>query len=147
MRVKTDQELANLLTTVKYIAVVGVSPKPDRPSHRVFRFLKDSGYTVYAINPSMAGQHIADTPVLSGLGDIVGPIDMVDIFRASEHLPAVMDDIIAAGVARAWTQLDVRHPDAENTALTAGLDLVVDRCPAIDIPRLQRLGLLANPVH
>lgn len=72
---------------------------------------------------------------------------MVDIFRASQHLPEVMDDIIAAGVARAWTQLDVRHPEPENAALTAGLDLVVDRCPAIDIPRLQRLGLLANPVH
>lgn len=140
MRVETDAEIAALLTSVKTVAVVGVSANETRSSYRVFEFWCERGVTVIPVNPRLAGQVLCDRTVVSSLSDINEPIDLVDVFRAGHHLPTVVDEALAAGVGAIWTQLDVRHAQAEETVVASGIRLVVDRCPAIEIPRLTRLG-------
>ncbi len=131
----TDAELRDILTTVKTIALVGWSPKPDRPSHRVAAFLAARGYRVIPVNPGQAGQEAMGEVVRASLAE-VGPVDMVDIFRRSEEAGAVVDDAIAAGAKVVWMQLGVIDEAAAERARTAGLQVVMDRCPAIEIPRL-----------
>ena len=140
MRVETDAEIAALLTSVKTVAVVGVSANVTRSSYRVFELWCERGVTVIPVNPRLAGQVLCDRTVVSSLSDINEPIDLVDVFRAGHHLPTVVDEALAAGVGAIWTQLDVRHAQAEETVVASGIRLVVDRCPAIEIPRLTRLG-------
>lgn len=140
MRVETDAEIAALLTSVKTVAVVGVSANVTRSSYRVFEFWCERDVTVIPVNPRLAGQVLCDRTVVSSLSDINEPIDLVDVFRAGHHLPTVVDEALAAGVGAIWTQLDVRHAQAEETVVASGIRLVVDRCPAIEIPRLTRLG-------
>jgi uncharacterized protein len=130
-----DSEIRDILTTVKTIAVVGWSPKPDRPSHGVAAFLKRRGYRVIPVNPGQAGQEALGETVVASLAE-VGPVDMVDIFRRSEEAGAVVDQAIAAGAKVVWMQLGVIDEAAAGRARAAGLQVVMDRCPAIEIPRL-----------
>ena len=142
MRIESDEAVAGLLLQVKRIALVGASAKPERPSHQVMRFLLDEGYEVLPINPGLAGQNLLGQQVYASLADLPTRVDMADIFRDAASLPEVTQDVVAAGIAAMWTQLGVVHSEAEQTAVDAGLQLVVDRCPAIEIPRLRDAGLL-----
>jgi predicted CoA-binding protein len=135
----TDSDIRDILTSVKTIAVVGWSPKPDRPSHGVAAFLKRRGYRVIPVNPGQAGQQALGETVMATLAEAVekaGPIDMVDIFRRSEAAGAVADEAIAEGAKVVWMQLGVVDEAAANRARVAGLKVVMNRCPAIEIPRL-----------
>ena len=142
MRLESDEAIAQLLVKVKRIALVGASAKPERPSHRVMQFLLDEGYELLPINPGLAGQNLLGQTVYASLADLPTSVDMVDIFRDAVSLPDVTQDVVAAGIPAMWTQLGVVHSEAEQTASDAGLQLVVDRCPAIEIPRLRDAGLL-----
>ena len=142
MRLESDQDIATLLNSVQRIAVLGVSANIDRPSHRVFRFLLAAGYDVIPVNPLLTGQELLGRPVFESLRQLPGTVDMVDVFRDSRFLPDITKDVISLQIRALWTQLGVTHADAETAAVTAGLNLVVDRCPAIEIPRLQQLGLI-----
>lgn len=130
-----------LMRDARTIAVVGVSSDPRRPSNDVARYLIDAGYTVYLVNPhedEVFGREVYDT-----LGDVPEAIDIVDIFRRSEHVPPVVDDAIAAGAAAVWMQLDIRHEGAAEAARAAGLEVVMDRCTKIEHRRLRSLGVMA----
>lgn len=133
-----DTTIRDVLTRVKTIALVGWSPKPDRPSHGVAAFLKRRGYRVIPVNPGQAGQTALDEVVRASLSDISEPVDMVDIFRRSEEVGAVVDEALAVlpGLSVIWTQLGVRDDAAADRARAKGLTVVQNRCPAIEIPRL-----------
>lgn len=135
----SDADLRRILTETKVIALVGWSPRPDRPSHRVAAFLHQRGYRVIAVNPGVAGQDSGlGGPVVARLADIAGPVDMVDIFRRAEDVPDVVDQALAAlpGLKVIWMQLGIEHAGAAAVAEAAGLEVVQNRCPAIEIPRL-----------
>ncbi len=131
----TDTEIRDILTSVKTIALVGWSPKPDRPSHRVAAFLAARGYRVIPVNPGQAGQTALGEVVRATLAE-AGPVDMVEIFRRSEEAGGVVDEAIAVGAKVVWMQLGVVDEAAADRARAAGLRVVMDRCPAIEIPRL-----------
>jgi uncharacterized protein len=131
----TDADLRDILTSVKTIALVGWSPKPDRPSHRVAEYLKRKGYRVIPVNPGQAGQQALGETVVATLAE-AGPVDMVDIFRRSEEAGAVADEAVAQGAKVVWMQLGVVDEAAASRARQAGLWVVMNRCPAIEIPRL-----------
>ena len=143
MRLESDEAIAQLLAQVKRIALVGASAKPERPSHRVMQFLLDEGYEVLPINPGLAGQRLLGQPVYASLADLPTSVEMADIFRDAASLPKVTQDVVAAGIPAMWTQLGVVNNEAERTGLDAGLQMVVDRCPAIEIPRLRDAGVLS----
>lgn len=136
MPLESNQDIADLLTSAKLIAMVGASDRPDRASNGVMRFLQSRGYKVIPVNPQLAGQTIHGETVLATLADIEAPIDIVDIFRNSAAAGPVIDDAIAAGAKAVWTQLGVYNDEAVARAEAAGLKAVVDRCPKIEIPRL-----------
>jgi len=144
MHLESDEAIAQLLAQVKRIALVGASAKPERPSHRVMQFLLDEGYEVIPINPGLAGQKLLGQSVHASLADLPTSVDMADIFRDAASLPEVTQEVVDAGIPVIWTQLGVVHSKAERTAVDAGLQLVVDRCPAIEIPRLRDAGLLPS---
>ena len=136
MPLTSDQDIAALLTNAKTVAMVGASDRADRPSFGVMRFLLSKGYRVIPVNPQLAGQTIHGQPVVATLAEIGEPIDIVDIFRNSAAAGAVIDDAIAAGAGAVWTQLGVFNDEGMARAEAAGLKAVVNRCPAIEIPRL-----------
>jgi len=140
--IETDEGLANLLKTVRHIALVGASHKPERPSYQVLEFLLKKGYLVTPVNPGLEGQTLLGQTVVGSLGDIYDPVDLVDIFRDGSALPGLVDEAIAIGAPSLWTQLDVRHAVAEKKALDQGLSVVIDKCPAREWPRLEACGLL-----
>lgn len=131
----SDDDLRDILTSVKTIAVVGWSPKPDRPSHGVAAFLKRRGYRVIPVNPGQAGQSALGETVVATLAE-AGPVDMVDIFRRSEEAGAVADEAVRLGAKVIWMQLGVVDEAAASRARAAGVRVVMNRCPAIEIPRL-----------
>ena len=131
----TDAEIRDILTSVKTIAVVGWSPKPDRPSHGVAAFLKRRGYRVIPVNPGQAGEEALGETVVATLAE-AGPVDMVDIFRRSEEAGAVADEAVRLGAKVVWMQLGVVDEAAAERARAAGVQVVMNRCPAIEIPRL-----------
>ncbi|WP_417608961.1 CoA-binding protein [Parasphingorhabdus sp.] len=141
MLLESDQDIAALLTSTQRIAVVGASAKSERASNRIFHFLLDQGYDVIPVNPGIAGQSLYDVAVVESLDAIQGQIDMVDIFRNSEAAGDVVDEAIAIGAKSVWMQLGVINEAAAQRATEAGLKVVMDRCPKIEIARL---GLLKS---
>lgn len=133
-----DFYLTDILRSTKTIALVGASPNTERPSHRVMAFLLRKGYKVFPVNPGQAGKQIHGQTVYARLADIPEPIDMVDVFRASAAVPALVDEILALETRPKfiWTQLAVRDDQAAKKAEDEGLKVVMDRCPAIEYPRL-----------
>lgn len=142
MLIETDQALAALFRRVKTIALIGASHKPERPSYQVLDFLLREGYDVIPVNPGLAGQMLQGQRVVAALSDIEHTIDMVDVFRDGSALPGVLSEILSIGAPALWTQLAVRHPETEQAAIEHGLDLVVDKCPAQEVPRLRAQGLI-----
>ena len=132
----SDDYLRGIFARVETIAMVGASPRPDRPSYRVMAFLQQRGLRVIPVNPQAAGETIHGEKVVASLAEIPGPIDMVDIFRRSELVAPVVDDAIAKGAKIIWMQLGVRNDEAAAKAEAHGIDVVMNRCPAIEIPRL-----------
>lgn len=137
MPLTADQDIADLLSETRTIALVGISDRPDRPSYGVMRTLQDHGYRVLPVNPQLAGEHVHGEFVWARLADIGVPIDMVDIFRRSEAAGDAVDEAIAAGAKAVWMQLGVINPEAAERAEAAGLKVVMDHCPAIELRRLQ----------
>jgi hypothetical protein len=135
----SDSEIRSLLSTVRTIALVGWSPKPDRPSHGVAAYLARKGYRVIPVNPGQAGTTAPWGEVVrASLSDIGGGVDMVDIFRRSEEAGAVVDEALAhlPGLKAVWMQLGVMDEAAAARARARGVAAVMNRCPAIEIPRL-----------
>lgn len=136
MPLTTDDELRTLLTDARTMAMVGASERPDRPSYEVMETLQRHGYRVIPVNPQIAGEHIHGEYVFHDLGEIGVPIDIVDIFRNSAAAGEAVDAAIATGAKAVWMQLGVVNEDAAARAEAAGLRVVMDRCPAIELRRL-----------
>ena len=134
--INDDAGLRNLLVNTRAIAVVGASPKANRASHGVMAFLQQSGYRVIPVNPVAAGQTILGEPVVASLADIREPVDMVDVFRRSEETPEVAEGAVAIGAKTLWLQLGIASDEAARIATAGGLDVVMNRCTAIEIERL-----------
>ncbi len=143
MPLTTDAEIAELLSSVRTVAMVGASDRPDRPSYGVMNFLQDHGYRVIPVNPQITGEHVHGEYVWRELSQIGDPIDMVDIFRRSADAGDAVDQAIAAGAKAVWMQLGVVNEAAATRAEAAGLKVVMDRCPKIEIGRL-RLPTIAD---
>ena len=131
-----DPYLREILTGMRTIAVVGASPRPERPSHGVMAYLQRRGYRAIPVNPNAAGATINGETCYARLADVPEPIDMVDIFRRSEAAGAAVDQAIAVGAKVIWMQLGVRDDAAAARAEAHGIKVVMNRCPAIEIPRL-----------
>jgi predicted CoA-binding protein len=129
----TRDEIRAILASAHTIAVVGFSANASRPSHDVARFLQHRGYRIVPVNPGLAGQtHLGET-VYARLADIPFAVDLVDIFRRSEEAGAVVDEAIAIGARIVWMQLGVRDDEAALRAQAAGLKVVMNRCPKIEL--------------
>ena len=131
-----DDYLRDILEGVRTIAVVGASPRCERPSHRVMAYLQRRGYRAVPVNPNAVADAINGERVYAALSEVPEPIDMVDVFRRTEAAGGVVDEAIAIGAKVVWMQLDVRDGAAAARAEAAGLKVVMNRCPAIEIPRL-----------
>ena len=131
----SDAEIVRLLRETRRIALVGASNRQERPSHGVMSFLLRRGWAVTPVNPGLAGQTLLGQPVVATLAE-AGPLDMVDVFRASDQAGGVVDEAIRLGARSVWLQLGVIDHPAADRARQAGLTVVMDRCPAIEAPRL-----------
>ena len=136
MPLERDEEIIDLLATARTIAMVGASDRPDRASYGVMKFLQDHGYRVLPVNPAITGEHIHGEYVWRELAQIGEPIDIVDIFRRSDAAGEAVDQAIAVGAKAVWMQLGVIDPAAATRAEAAGLKVVMDHCPKIEIARL-----------
>lgn len=136
MPLTRDADIKALLESARTIALVGASDRPDRPSYGVMAALQRHGYRVIPVNPQIAGEHVHGEYVFHDLAQIGEPIDIVDIFRRPQAAGEAVDAAIAAGAKAVWLQLGVINAEAAARAEAAGLQVVMDRCPAIDIPRL-----------
>jgi len=134
----SDELLRSIFETVRTIAVVGASPNPMRPSNGVAGFLRRRGYRVFCVNPGHAGGQVAGSPCVARLADVPEPIDMVEVFRSLEHIGAVVEEALRLTPRPRviWTQLGLRDDDAASRAEAQGVTVIMDRCPAIEIPRL-----------
>jgi len=125
--------LAELVGNARRIAVVGLSRKPDRPSHAVAAYLQGAGYTIIPVNP--AGGVTLGEPVYTDLrsaGAAAGPIDIVNIFRRSEYIPALLEQLLEVRPQLVWMQVGVRHAEVARKLEEAGIAVVMDRCLAVD---------------
>ena len=132
---QSDGTIRAILTDTRRIAVVGASDKPWRPSYGVFGFLLARGYDVTPVNPLLAGRTIHGRTVVARLED-AAPLEMVDIFRASANAGAAVDAAIRLGARIVWMQLGVIDEAATERARAAGITVVMDRCPVIEVRRL-----------
>ena len=142
MPLADDQSIAEVLRSVETIALLGASDKPARASHEVMQFLLRCGYRVVPVNPGLAGSTLLGQAVFASLADIPEPVDMVDVFRDPAYLPGIVGEVIRAGITTLWTQLGVVDLESVRRAEDHGIRVVMDRCPAIEWPRLKRLKLL-----
>lgn len=133
-----DSYIRGILNGVKTIAMVGISPKDNRPSYFAFKYLQERGYRMYPINPGQAGKEILGQKVYGTLPDVPEPIDMIDIFRASEHImPVVQQALTLKPLPQViWMQLGIRNDAAATLAEAAGIKVVMNRCPKIEYGRL-----------
>ena len=133
-----DAYIASILESVRTVAIVGASANEVRPSFFVAKYLIDKGYAVFPINPGHAGKEILGRMTYARLADVPEPIDMVDIFRASDAVPGIVDEALALEPKPKviWMQLTVRHDGAAAKAEAAGLSVVMNRCPKIEYARL-----------
>jgi predicted CoA-binding protein len=134
----SDSLIREILGNTRVIAMVGASPKPHRPSYRVMAFLLAKGFRVIPVNPRCAGGEIHGQPVVASLAEIAYAVDMVDIFRRVDAAGGVADEAIAIGAKVVWMQLGIRDEEAAARAEAAGIEVIMDRCPAIE---WRRLGL------
>lgn len=142
MPLTSDQSIADVLRSVKTVALLGASHNPQRPSYQVMQFLLSHNYTVVPVNPGLSGTELLGQRVYGALAEVPCPIDMVDVFRNVSYLPGITEDTISMGIATLWTQLDVVDDTAAVHAERHGIRVVMDRCPAIEWPRLKQAGLL-----
>lgn len=131
-----DEALTQILRRVRHIALVGASDKPERASYRVMAYLLAQGYRVTPISPKLAGQTLLGQRVYAALEEVTQPIDMVDVFRNADAAYGIAQQAIAVGASVLWLQLGVINPEASALAQAVGLQVVMDRCPKIEIPRL-----------
>ena len=124
-----------ILAGARTVALVGASPKPWRPSHRVMRYLLAHGYRVIPVRPRC--HEVLGIPCVASLADIADPIDLVDVFRRAEHAPALARKAVAVGARAFWLQLGLVSPEARRIATEAGIDYVEDECTAIVHRRLR----------
>jgi predicted CoA-binding protein len=136
MPLTRDEEIKALLEETRTIAMIGASDRPSRPSNGVMAMLQSHGYRVLPVNPQITGEHVHGEFVWRDLTQIGEAIDLVDIFRRPEAAGEAVDQAIAAGARAVWMQLGVINEAAAARAEAAGLKVVMDRCPAIEIPRL-----------
>lgn len=132
----TDEERSQLLRDAKTIAVVGASPKPDRPSHGVAKFLIERGYDVIPVNPLWAGKEILGRPVYASLSEIPVSVDIVDVFRRAEDCLPIAEEAVKIGAKALWLQLGIVNEEAARLAREAGLAVVMDRCTLVEHRRL-----------
>jgi uncharacterized protein len=134
--VPSQDEVRDILTRYRRIAVVGLSDDPARPSNSVARYLIAQGYEVYPVNPNLRGRPVLGRRVYGVLADLPEPPEIVDVFRRSEYVAQVVDEAIEAGAKVIWTQLGVKDNEAATRAREAGLIVVQNRCTAIEHSRL-----------
>jgi predicted CoA-binding protein len=134
----SDSHLREILTRTRRVAVVGVSMNPVRPSYYVARYLGLKNFDIVPVNPGHAGEMLLGQRVVARLSDIEGGVDMVDIFRRSEHVGPIVEEALAAfpGLRTIWMQIGVEHPQAAAMARARGVDVVMNRCPKIEYQRL-----------
>ena len=137
MLFERDEDIYELLANTRTIALVGASDRPDRPSHQVMAYLQGRGYRVLPVNPQITGYHVLGEYVWRDLHQIGVPIDMVDIFRRPLAAGEAVDEAIAVGAKAVWLQIGVINVEAAERARAAGLKVVMNRCPKIEIPRLR----------
>jgi len=131
-----DQIIRDVLTNTKRIALVGASDRTDRPSYGVMKYLLDQGYEVIPVSPKLAGQTLLGQTAYATLAEIPGKVDMVDVFRNAEAAWGVAQEAIAIGADTLWLQQGIINEQAAVLARDAGLTVIMDRCPKIEIPRL-----------
>lgn len=134
----SDEDIARILKDTRVIALVGASPRPERASNRVGTYLAERGYKVIPVNPGQAGKELFGQTCVASLSDITEPVDMVDIFRKSEAVLEVVDEALThlQGLKTIWMQLDIINEKAAALGHAQGAEVVMDRCPKIEIPRL-----------
>ncbi|MEH2173649.1 CoA-binding protein [Nostoc sp.] len=138
---ENDNALREVLTQAKIIAVVGHSDKRDRTSYQIAQFLRQTGYTVYAVNPLI--KEIDGQPSYAALQELPEPVDIVNVFRRSEYLPEIVDEAISINAKTVWTQLGIWHQPSAQKAIDAGLNVVMDACIKIEYLRL-KVGLTGD---
>jgi predicted CoA-binding protein len=133
-----DNYIRGILNTVKTIAMVGISPKDNRPSYFAFKYLQERGYRMIPVNPGQAGKEILGQKVYASLADIPEPVDMVDVFRGSKYAPGIVQEALTMHPRPQviWMQLTVRNDEAAAAAEAAGMKVVMNRCPKIEYGRL-----------
>jgi len=136
MPLTRDEDIADLLRNARTIAMIGASDRPERASYGVMKFLQDHGYRVIPVNPQITGEHVHGEFVWRELDQIGVPIDIVDIFRRPDAAAQAVEQAIFVGAKAVWMQLGVINEEAAAKAEAAGLKVVMDRCPKIEIPRL-----------
>ena len=138
MRRIDNDSIDHILAATRVIALVGASANTARPSNRVMTFMQDRGYRVIPVNPGLAGQTLHGELVYASLPDIPEPVEMVDVFRLADQCPDIARDAVSIGAKTLWLQLDIISDEAAAIADGAGMDVVMDRCPKIEIERVER---------
>ena len=143
-----DTRIRTILTSTRVIGLVGLSHKPERASYRVARFLSEKGYRVIGVNPGLAGQEMFGETVVGSIAELPEETDMIDLFRRSETIEPLMDEALAPlpNLRTVWMQLEIFNAAARAKAEAREIEVVEDRCPAIEYPRLIGTDALAELV-